>query len=193
MIRQSGSPAPVTFLLGLWLGGSIVIWAAAGYNLSGMESTLARNPALAGRAGFDPGDESAMKSSLLWAHSAELNRVYFEVWGRAQLFLGALCLLISVLTRQGGTVFFLILVGFALACYSSFALIPEMITVGRALDFQPRDPPPPELAQFGRLHGQSLLVDLTRGVALLLAATWSGLRAGLHRRRRTTPDAAPPS
>jgi len=74
-------------VLGIWLGGSVSIAAVVSYNFAGFEDLFERNPALAAHAGFIPDDVDAEKASPLWVHSAELNRVFFEVWNRVQLAL----------------------------------------------------------------------------------------------------------
>ena len=65
-------------VFGAWLGGSILVGLAAGYNFAGFEDLFERNPRLAERAGFEPDDPEAKKVSLLWVHSSELNRVLFD-------------------------------------------------------------------------------------------------------------------
>ena len=64
-----------------------------------------------------------------------------------------------------------------LATYSCFWQIPEIITVGTSLDFVPRDPPPPQLETFHRLHKSSLFTDFGRGVLIILASILCIVRA----------------
>jgi hypothetical protein len=39
-------------------------------------------------------------------------------------------------------------------------ITPQIVSVGRALDFVPRDPPPPGLRTFGLLHAAYTLMDV---------------------------------
>ena len=45
---------------------------------------------------------------------------------------------------------------------SGETITPEITQVGRALDYIPRDPKPPELAHFGMLHGLYSVLDLLK-------------------------------
>jgi hypothetical protein len=164
--------------LGLWIGGSIVIWGVATYNFAGVANTLERNTKLAERAGFEPGDTVAMKQSVLWVHSSELNRWYFETWGYAQIGVAAVALVLAILARSKAWITCLVLIALGLAVYSALYLTPEIVGVGRSLDFVPREPPPETLPRFGRLHGISLAVDFGRGLLLIVAAL--GLIASGH-------------
>ena len=62
--------SPTTaFILGLWLGGSIFLLVVVTYTFVGIKPSFEANEALAARAGFDPDDEPARKTSVLpgWA------------------------------------------------------------------------------------------------------------------------------
>ena len=65
-----------------------------------------------------------------------------------------------------GTMFVVVLI-------LSFIVTPQIITLGRSLDFVPRVPPPPEMGRFGILHAAYTGLDgikLLIGLALL--ARW---------------------
>ncbi len=174
----------LVLFLGAWLGGSIVVWGVVVYNFAGIDHMLSRNPALSERAGFDPADEEGRKTSVIWVHSSELNRVFFESWCTAQLVLGAASLLVAFAVGRGAVIAPLA-VAAALVVYQTWFLVPDIVELGRALDFAPRDPPPPELAEFGKRHGLYLGVDMTRVVAVAVAAVaaiWGGRTGGGRRR-----------
>lgn len=168
--RPPGNGTPLAFLLGIWLGGSLYMWGVAIYNFSGIEHSFEQNPRLAERAGFDPADEEARKTSLIWVHSSELNRAFFNSWGHVQLLLGVLAILSVCIFRQGPSALLLVLVALLISVYTSFSLNPEITTLGRQLDFVPRDPPPPVLAEFNEKHAHSRVVDTVRVLAIFLAA-----------------------
>jgi hypothetical protein len=168
------------FVLGIWLGGSVIVSAVVSYNLAGFDDLFDRNPRLQERAGFTPDDAITKKSSLLWVHASELNRVFFEVWNRSQLVLGGLAVLLAVWARSGRLVVVLLILATVLVAILQMALQPQLVELGRQLDFAPRDPPPPGLDDFQRYHGlyfgaESLRLGLVGLAALLSIAR--GMRA----------------
>jgi hypothetical protein len=163
--------ALLILILGLWLGGSLVTGAVTSYNFAGMPDLLERNPKLAGHAGFDPADTEAKKQSLLWVHASELNRVYFEAWNRTQLALAALALALALLSRAGRAITVLLALSLALVAWVHFGIEPQVVELGRQLDFVPRTPPPPQVAPFQRLHGIYFSAELARLALVTLAAT----------------------
>jgi len=158
------------FLLGIWLGGSLILGAVVAYDFSGFDDLFARNPKLQAHAGFTPDDVDAKKSSLLWVHSSELNRVFFEVWNRTQLVLGALILVIGARSGAGRLPLVLLGAATALVGLGHFVLEPPLVDLGRQLDFLPRDPPPPMMEDFQRYHGIYFAVESLR-FGLLVVAT----------------------
>jgi hypothetical protein len=56
----------------------------------------------------------------------------------------------------------------AITIAMAFYLTPQIIAVGRPLDFVPREPAPPALVQFGRLHAAYSILDLGK----LLIGIW---------------------
>ncbi|WP_295449072.1 hypothetical protein [uncultured Thiodictyon sp.] len=159
----------LAFLLGVWLGGSVLMGAVAAYNFAGFAHLFERNPALAQHAGFDLKDADAKKASLLWVHSAELNRVLFHYWNRTQIVLGALVLVLALRARASWPAIALLGLGLALVVYVHLGIEPQLVDLGRQLDFVSRTPPPPGLATFQQLHQYSVIADGVR-LALLSAA-----------------------
>ena len=157
-------------VLGVWLGGSVILGAVVTYNFSGIDDLFARNSRLQEHAGFAPDDTDAKKSSLLWVHSSELNRVFFEVWNRAQLILGSLAVLLAVLGRKGRLPIVLLATATLMVGLIHLVLEPQIVELGRQLDFLPRDPPPPMLEDFQRFHGLYFVAESLRFGLLCLAA-----------------------
>lgn len=169
----------LAFVLGLWIGGSVLLGAVVYYNFAGFDDLLARNPKLAEHAGFDPADSAAKKASLLWVHSAELNRVIFQHWNRLQIVLAALALILAIRWRAHWLPTALLALALALALLVHFGLEPPIVELGRQLDFVPRDPPPPVLEPFQQAHRNYFIAELVRlGVAMLAATLllWGGPR-----------------
>ena len=51
-------------------------------------------------------------------------------------------------------------------------ITPQILAVGRSIDFVPRDPPPPAVATFGVLHAAYTLLELAKCAAAAVAAGW---------------------
>ncbi len=100
--------------------------------------------------------------------AAELNRYYFTVWGWIEIGLGVLLVLLAVrgLKPAKFTIGFSVML--ALSAIMIFYLAPRMVVIGRALDFVPRDPKPPSLAEFGFLHASYSILDSIK----LLVGIW---------------------
>lgn len=162
--------ALLILLLGLWLGGSLAVGAVASYNLAGLPQLFERNPRLGERAGFDPSDSAVKKQSLLWVHASELNRVFFETWNRCQLVLGVLALILTLGARATRVVLVLLALTLVLVAWTHLGVEPQVVELGRALDFVPRTPPPPQVEPFQRLHGLYFGAELIRLGLITLAA-----------------------
>jgi hypothetical protein len=171
-------PAPLLHLiLGIWLGGSVIIGWVVAYNFSGVDDLFARNPKLQEHAGFSPQDADAKKSSLLWVHSSELNRVFFEVWNRAQIVLGALAVMLAAWSNARRLALILLVVATIFVVLIHWALEPQLVELGRQLDFLPRDPPPPMLGEFQRYHGIYFAAESMRFGLVCLATLLVMVRA----------------
>lgn len=157
-------------LLGIWLGGSIILGSVVAYNFSGFDDLFDRNPKLQERAGFASDDTDAKKTSLLWVHSSELNRVFFEVWNRTQLVLGILAVLLAAWGRVGRLPLALLVAATTLVGLIHLVLEPQIVDLGRQLDFLPRDPPPPMLAGFQHYHGIYFATESLRFGLVIVAA-----------------------
>ncbi len=158
-----------TFVLGLWLGGSIFLVGVVTYNFVGIGPSFEANEKLAARAGFDPEDDAAKKTSVIWVYASELNRALFRVWNPVQLGLGLLVLLGVVLRslRRGALICSVLAV--VIVVVLTFYLAPKLVTTGRLLDFTPRVPEPPELAEFETLHKVYSVLETAKMVLVLLA------------------------
>lgn len=158
------------FVLGIWLGGSVILGAVVAYNFSGIEDLFARNSRLQAHAAFSLDDTDVKKTSLLWVHSSELNRVFFEVWNRIQLVLGALTVVLAIWSSVHRLPIVLLLVAAALVGFTHWAFEPKLVELGRELDFLPRNPPPPQLEPFQRYHGAYFIAESVRFGLVSVAA-----------------------
>ena len=156
----------MALVLGGWLLGTLMVAGVATQNFFIIDRILrsSANPALQHPtfrqklSGLAPGEAREILRYL----ASELNRFYFYVWGWLELAFGGFLLAGAVWGLHDRR----LVVGFAvmlcLVLVSNFYLIPHLVEVGRSLDFVPRDPAPPELALFGRLHAAYSGLDLAR-------------------------------
>jgi hypothetical protein len=128
--------------------------------------------ARAGGAELTPG-----QTRLVLRHTAsEINRTYFRAYGWAQIVLGVLLLALLVKQTPRDTTS-LVIVGamVVIVIPLTFYVTPEIIELGRRIDFVPRDPAPPEMGRFGMLHGAFTVLDglkLVAGLGLLVRWIW---------------------
>jgi len=123
------------------------------------------------------GHDSARQ--LLRYLAGEENRGYFETWEIAQLALGivlAAILLFGLEKRllaglTGGVL--------ALTLFQSLKLRPDLVWLGRSIDFLPAAVESQARAQFGRLHGIYGGIEI---VKILLLLTIVGLLFRMRRR-----------
>ena len=157
-------------LLGAWIGITASMWFAA----TGSFSTVRRlvegpSPRLSEVTRPLGPDQTRV---VLRHLASEINRTYFRAYGWAQVALaaGLLFLLVRQSPRDGVA---LATVGamFALVLALTFYVTPELVSIGRTLDFVPRDPRPPEMGRFRILHGAYAGLDgvkLLAGIGLLV-------------------------
>jgi hypothetical protein len=166
------------FLLGAWLMGSLFLAFVATSNFATVDQVLKTPPVEAEKMIQSLGGENARH--LLRYLAGEENRGFFETWEVAQLLLGVgLAAILLIGLRQRLTV------GLAgamliLTAFQHFKITPEMIWLGRSIDFiswtadsQARD-------QFWKLHGAYGIIE---GVKLLLMLVIAGFLFTMSRRR----------
>jgi hypothetical protein len=149
------------FALGVWLAGTLMVSVIATENFYTVDRLLADSPNTTFNSMTTRIGQSETRELLRYL-SSELNRLYFRLWNAVQLVLGLIVL--GLLWRNAtvarvrlGVITMLVLVVLMIVW-----LTPQIVTVGRSLDFVPRDPPPPALARFGLLHGLYLVLELTK-------------------------------
>jgi hypothetical protein len=161
-------------VMGAWLMGTICTSIVATENFYTIDRLLAAraNAAFASavdRLGTPDGRD------LLRYLSSELNRLYFTLWNVAQLVLGGLALwLVDRRARRGVAAMLAIVV--AMLVY----LTPSIVSLGRSLDFVPRDPSPPGMPRFWMLHAAYTSLEMIKlvigGVVTYAVARGPSLR-----------------
>lgn len=156
-------------ILGVWIGWTLFMWFLAGRSFSTSDRVLNNgNPQF--RAATQP--MAPEQTRVVLRHLAsEINRTVFCAYGWGQIVLGAL--LLFLLSRQAphDTVA-LALAGcmFVLVLVLALVITPQIVSLGRSIDFLPRNPPPPGFRRFWMLHGAFTGLDgvkLLAGLALL--------------------------
>ncbi len=178
----------VAFLLGVWLGGSLLLDAIAAHNLKSVDLLLNSPPPPAAKLIETLGYDSAR---LLMRHQvSELNRVYFENWGLAQVVIGGIVFgLLLFATQEGHRTVILSFVLWGLAAVMRFILTPDLVNFGRQLDFANRPTVVAELTRFAWVHRTYGLAEVAKlGLGLVLLGVLLYRR---HRKRRTVTKVDP--
>ena len=152
------------FCMGLWLMGTVATAVVAAENFYTIDRLLhaqpnARFAADVAKLGHDEARD------MLRYLSSELNRLYFQYWNLAQLPIGVLSLW---LVGKGGHATkpkWGIVAMLGIVLFLTALITPRIVSVGRALDFVPRVPPPSGLRTFGLLHATYTVFD---GILLIL-------------------------
>jgi len=155
------------FLLGVWCGASVFMWFVATGNFS-VARQLQDNPVADYRKTVAPLDDATLR--LATRHQAsEVNRLFFDRWGLAQIPIAVIALALAWKARASRRVLALFGLMLLIVVGLQVYVVPETIRLGRLLDFVPRDPAPPEEGPFWRLHHAYTGLDMFK-FALSLAA-----------------------
>jgi hypothetical protein len=161
-------------LVGAWIAGSICSSVVATENFYTIDRLLAGMPNQAfAKAVQQLGQPQAR--DLLRYLSSELNRLYFQLWNVAQIALGALTLWLIAsragdprMRRATRTVVAMLAIVAVMLAY----LTPQIVSIGRSLDFVPRDPAPPAMQTFWVLHAAYTSLEMLKLAAGCLVAFW---------------------
>ncbi|HZS52513.1 MAG TPA: hypothetical protein VFA54_16720 [Bryobacterales bacterium] len=146
--------------LGAWLAATLFMWLVATQNFHLVDRLLAApSPDFARRiAGLASGEARL----LLRYQASEVNRWFFDRWGWTQLGLGVI---LSILVSRAAfprkiriSIFLMLLIAAVLQIY----VVPEIVRLGRLLDFAVRTPPPPQEVFFWRLHAAYTALDMLK-------------------------------
>ena len=173
--------------MGAWLAGTVCMSVVATENFYTIDRLLAGSLNTA----FDAAVQQlghGLARDLLRFLASELNRLYFQVWNVTQLAIGAVVLWsIAPVRLRGasanrdrlidadvpvarGVVAMLAIVGLMLVW-----LTPAIVSLGRSLDFVPRDPAPPGMQRFWILHAAYTSLEMIK----LFVGVWVTYRLSL--------------
>jgi hypothetical protein len=175
-------------LMGAWLAGTVCTSVVATENFYTIDRLLAGSPSTAFTALVHQLRQPLARELLRYL-SSELNRLYFQLWNVAQLVIGAMVLwliyrrdrgrttlgLTPPLTPVAGVIAMLAIVVLMLAW-----LTPAIVSLGRSLDFVPRDPSPPGMQRFWILHAAYTSLEMLK-LVVGLAVTAQIARASASR------------
>ena len=151
-------------LMGAWLAGTVCTSVVATENFYTIDRLLSGSPSTAFAALVHQLGQPQARELLRYL-SSELNRLYFQLWNVAQLVIGALVLWLiyrgqartPALTPVTGVIAMLAVVVLMLAW-----LTPAIVSLGRSLDFVPRDPSPPGMQRFWILHAAYTSLEMLK-------------------------------
>lgn len=158
------------FLLGAWIGGSLFMAFVATQNFRSVDRLLVAPSPSAAQHIQVLGHDAAR--TFLRYQVSEQNRWYFETWEGFQLGLGlALFFLLLFGTDTGKIPLLLSLLMIVSVGVARFYLTPQIVHLGRLIDFVPADTGSPERSQFWTLHTEYSVLELVKwGLGFSLAA-----------------------
>jgi len=159
-------------LLGAWLGGTVFMWFAATRTFRTVDRVLnSPNPQFSAATQPLGHDETRV---VLRHLASEINRTFFGAYGVAQILLGVAMLILTWWQTPRDT-FAVLLIGvmLALVLILTVGITPQIIALGRSIDFLPRNPEPAVMPRFWMLHGAFTGLDGAKLLAgLVLLARW---------------------
>ncbi len=159
-------------LIGAWLAGTVGMWVVATTNFR-VADRIAGQPPAPARAIL----ESPAGRPLLRYFASELNRRFFWIWGAVQLALAVAIVLPAARASSRDFVTLALATALVVLALAMLGLItPVIVSLGREMDFVPRDPPPPQMRRFGLFHAVYSVLDLLKAVLLGLLG-WRILRS----------------
>jgi hypothetical protein len=154
------------FVLGLWLAGGLFMAWVATQNFRQVDRLLSRTDPTATLHVVELG---ANARPMMRFQASEINRWLFRSWEILQLFGGFAFLFVLLFWGQedkfvlGG-----ILLLLALTMLQRFLLTPEIVALGRMLDFVPANLPSGERTQFWIAHSAYSGVELAKWAVMLV-------------------------
>jgi hypothetical protein len=175
-------PRIAAFLLGSWLVGSLFLAFAATRNFRTVDTVLNSPPPAASKMIQTLGHENARQ--LLRYLAGEENRGYFEAWELAQIAIGIALVGLLLLGFDKRLPAGLAGAMLALTLLQHFKITPEMLWMGRSIDFLPGTTQSELRQEFWKLHGIYSVIEV---VKMLGTVTLAGFLFTLHRRRLRQP------
>ena len=157
-------------VLTLWIGWTLFMWFAATRSFRTVDEVLKSPPA---QFSSDvQGQRPEQTREVLRYLASEINRTYFQAYGWGQIVLGAaLLLLLAWKTPRNHLELAVAALMLFIVVILTLGVMPQIISLGRNIDFLPRTPPPPGYQRFWKLHMMFTGLDgakLLGGIILLV-------------------------
>jgi hypothetical protein len=177
------------FLLGMWLAGGIFMAWIATQNFREVDRLLSRADPVATLRLKPLGADARM---TLRYQASEQNRRLFRTWETVQILFGASFFLLLLFgSRENKFTLVGVLLLIALVLVQKFVLTPELIALGRMIDFVPPDIKSPDRSKFWVIHSAYSGVELLKRaliVGLSGKMVFSRQRSGRSRDSRREVD-----
>ncbi len=163
-------------ILSLWVGWTLFMWFAATRSFRTADQVLKSPAPEFSRIVQGLGPERTRE--VLRYLASEINRTYFRAYGWGQIALGSILLVLVYFKAPRDTFALAVVAGMVfLVLVLTLGVMPQIIALGRNIDFLPRSPAPPNYQRFWKLHAIFTGLDgakLLAGVVLLvrLIAFW---------------------
>jgi hypothetical protein len=157
-------------ILGAWIMSTLCMWFAATRSFATVERIMEGGQPQFVEITKPLGEVS---TRMVIRHMAsEINRTLFRGYGALQIGFGALLFLLVLRQTPRHTLdISLVATMLTLSLILTLVLTPLITSVGRSIDFLPRNPPPPVMPRFWMLHGAYTSLDgikLLAGIGLLI-------------------------
>lgn len=157
--------------MGIWLAGSVFVAVVATQNFYTIDRLLEAQPNPAFNASVEKLGRPQAREFLRYL-SSELNRLYFQYWNLGQLVIGILVLWLVVKIPEAKKAKWGVVAMLGIVLFLTVAITPKMLSIGRSIDFVPREPPPPGLRTFGLLHATYSMLDGVEFILGVLVTLW---------------------
>ena len=152
--------------IGAWLAGTVCMSIVATENFYTIDRLLTDSQNAAFTSAVQRLGHPLAREFLRYL-SSELNRLYFQMWNVAQVVLGITALWLIVRSDkdergslQPATRGVIMMLGIVVVMLGY--LTPAIVSLGRSLDFVPRDPAPPGMRRFWILHAAYTSLEMIK-------------------------------
>jgi len=163
-------------VMGTWIMGSICMSVVATENFYTIDRLLDTSTNVEFHGAVQKLGHAPARDLLRYL-SSELNRLYFQTWNVAQLVLGVLVLWLVGRSptrpeppRRRALWGVAVMLGIVVVMLAY--LTPQIVSLGRSLDFVPRDPAPPGMQKFWILHAAYTSLEMLKLLTGLMVAWW---------------------
>ena len=154
-------------ILSLWVGWTLFMWFAATRSFRTADRVLKSPPPKFARIVQSLSPENTRQALRFLA--SEINRTYFRVYGWGQIALGSVLLVLMLLKTPRDTFGLVVVAGMLfIVLILTLGVMPQIIALGRNIDFLPRSPSPPDYQRFWKLHAMFTGLDAAKLLAGLV-------------------------